>query len=567
MKSFKYCLASFLILGNMVTTPLVSALEQEVKNANSTEKVDEKLNQTTNESNIDFTENSKKQVQASDDVQTDSSSGTPRYSVGQTVDLMDQNTKKRWNITIEKDFYQVNQYLGRNTDTDVVIPTEMSIVLLGTMQTKKKVRVNGGSTKFMQNATGNPITSFRVEGNKEVLVNGVERFNNFFRNSSIESVDLTGLNINVIDSINMSNMFQGCSKLKNVKFGTTDFNNVTNMSRMFSGCTSLQSLDLSMLNTNKKALDMSYMFENTPALRKIDLRNTSLDTQDTNKILGDRATNETAVGKPLSVIVNPTTSSKFLNFDFVTESGRIPEAFPTLDANGGAFSSGASTLKYIDKICVTPKQLELSNFNSWKEGQTPSRKNHAFLGWKPSKNVNNATSIFDLLGVTYSAEWDNSIQEATNKVNGLFNGENLADGVNQDKINEAQAAVDKVTDEAKKQELQNKIDKAQELLNKQDEQAQIVQEATDKVNGLFNGENLADGVNQDKINEAQAAVDKVTDGAKKQELQNKIDKAQELLDKQDEQFAITSVDPYKEGISQYVTGTYKGKDAGYIRLM
>ncbi|MBF8807233.1 MAG: hypothetical protein IC227_00965 [Enterococcus lacertideformus] len=159
------------------------------------------------------------------------------------------------------------------------------------------------------------------------------------------------------------------------------------------------------------------------------------------------------------------------------------------------------------------------------------------------------------------------VQEATEKVNCLFNGENLADGVNQDKINEAQAAVDKVTDEAKKQELQDKINKAQELLNKQNEQAQIVQEATEKVNGLFNGENLADGVNQDKINEAQAAVDKVADEAKKQELQDKINKAQELLDKKNEQFTITSVDPYKEGVSQFVTGTYTGKNAGYIRLI
>ena len=105
------------------------------------------------------------------------------------------------------------------------------------------------------------------------------------------------------------------------------------------------------------------------------------------------------------------------------------------------------------------------------------------------------------------------------------------------------------------------------MLDKKNEQAQIVQEATDKVNGLFNGENLADGVNQDKINEAQAAVDKVTDEAKKQELQDKINKAQELLDKKNEQLTITSVDPYKEGVSQFVTGTYTGKNAGYIRLI
>ncbi|MBO0432906.1 immunoglobulin-like domain-containing protein, partial [Enterococcus sp. DIV0660C] len=30
---------------------------------------------------------------------------------------------------------------------------------------------------------------------------------------------------------------------------------------------------------------------------------------------------------------------------------------------------------------------------------------------------------------------------------------------------------------------------------------------------------------------------------------------------------ITSVDPYKEGISQFVTGTYTGDDAAYMRLV
>ncbi|MFS1046759.1 BspA family leucine-rich repeat surface protein [Enterococcus faecium] len=328
---------------------------------------------------------------------------TPRYSVGQTVNLMDQNTKKTWNITIEKDFYQVNQYLGRNLDTNVVIPTEMNIVLSGTKPTKKPVRLNGGSTKFMQNATGNSITSFRVEGNNAVLVNGVEGFKNFFRNSSIENIDLTGLNVNVINSIDFSNMFQDCSNLKNIKFGANNFNNVTNTSRMFSGCTSLQTIDLSMWNTNKSSLNMSYMFENTPALRKIDLRNIPLDNQNTERILGDKSTNKSAINQPLVVIVNPDTSSKLLNYDFVTQSGRIPESFPILDANGGIFSAGNSTLKYIEKICVTPSQLEISTFNAWKEQQIPTKKGNVFVDWQPSKDVDNAQSVLDLLDVTYTA--------------------------------------------------------------------------------------------------------------------------------------------------------------------
>ena len=101
-------------------------------------------------------------------------------------------------------------------------------------------------------------------------------------------------------------------------------------------------------------------------------------------------------------------------------------------------------------------------------------------------------------------------------------------------------------------------------MNEQNEQSQIVKEATDKVNALFNGENLADGVNQDKINEAQTAVDKVKDAGIKKALQDKISKAQSILDKV---FKITNIDPYIVGDSQFVTGSYTGKNAAYIRVV
>lgn len=458
---YKYLFVSCLILGNVVAIPAVSAIEEESNQSIPIEKVDEKIMATTTESfmeryqamneindqttitsstetstevsdaketkeqeiknenstdsdekeiieNKQLTESvesnqedSKCQAEISNDTQSSSYSGTPRYSVGQTVDLMDQNTKERWNITIEKDFYQVNQYLGTHS-TDIVTPTEMNIVLTGTRPTKKKVRLNGGSNKFMQNGAGAAITSFKVEGNNEVLVNGVEAFNNFFRNSSIQSVDLTGLNVNVISSIDMSSMFQGCTRLSNVKFGANNFNNVTNTSRMFSGCTSLESVDLSMWNTNKNSINMSYMFENTPALRRIDLRNLALDNQNTLEILGTPSTNHSAVNQPLAVIVNATTASRFLQFDFARESGRVPESFPVLDANGGQFSSGQSRLKYIDKICVTPEQLELSTFNTWKNNHLPSKTGTSFSQWTPSRSEGSPTSVFDLLGIIYT---------------------------------------------------------------------------------------------------------------------------------------------------------------------
>ena len=48
----------------------------------------------------------------------------------------------------------------------------------------------------------------------------------------------------------MSDMFSGCSSLKELNLNNFNTNNVTNMSLMFSGCSSLKELNLNNFNTN-----------------------------------------------------------------------------------------------------------------------------------------------------------------------------------------------------------------------------------------------------------------------------------------------------------------------------
>ena len=57
----------------------------------------------------------------------------------------------------------------------------------------------------------------------------------------------------------MSNMFFGCSSLKELKLNSFNTNNVRNMYRMFYGCSSLKELNLNNFNTNN-VTDMSWMF-------------------------------------------------------------------------------------------------------------------------------------------------------------------------------------------------------------------------------------------------------------------------------------------------------------------
>ncbi|MDQ0359916.1 toxin Cry1Ac domain D-VI-related protein [Breznakia pachnodae] len=140
-------------------------------------------------------------------------------------------------------------------------------------------------------------------------------------------------------------------------------------------------------------------------------------------------------------------------------------------------------------------------------------------------------------------------EDAQDKVDNLFNEDKtgLGDGVGQTEIDEAQKAVDQLPDGDKKEELQKEIDKAQDMLD------EMEQTAKDKVDNLFNEDktDLATGVGQTEIDEAQKAVDKLPNGDKKNELQKEIDKAQDMLDAKDAVNDLFNPDgSIKDGITQ-----------------
>ncbi|MBC2174597.1 toxin Cry1Ac domain D-VI-related protein [Listeria booriae] len=157
-------------------------------------------------------------------------------------------------------------------------------------------------------------------------------------------------------------------------------------------------------------------------------------------------------------------------------------------------------------------------------------------------NLDKAQELLNAKKAEEKAEQDR--QNAADKaVNELFKDNKPATGTikdttNQDAIDAAQKVIDAVKDQATKDALQANLDKAQELLNakKAEEKAeQDRQNAADKaINELFKDNNPATGeikdtTDQTAIDEAQKIIDKVTDPAVKQELQNNLDKAQELL--------------------------------------
>ncbi|WP_342604307.1 toxin Cry1Ac domain D-VI-related protein [Peribacillus sp. FSL E2-0159] len=141
----------------------------------------------------------------------------------------------------------------------------------------------------------------------------------------------------------------------------------------------------------------------------------------------------------------------------------------------------------------------------------------------------------DLLNKKEQAEKD--LSDAKNKVEDLFTDgkfDTLEGMTDQGAIDEAQEAVNKLPESAEKDRLQDLLNKAQDLLNKKEQAEKELNDAKNKVEDLFTDnkyDTLKGSTNQAAVDEAQTAVDKLPAGPEKNRLQDLVDKAEELLNK------------------------------------
>lgn len=168
--------------------------------------------------------------------------------------------------------------------------------------------------------------------------------------------------------------------------------------------------------------------------------------------------------------------------------------------------------RQIDKLFTSLDQTELA------PGVTLNAINQVKAMVNSIENNQDATEMNDAL-TKAEALFE---EKVVNAVDSLFDNGQLTPSITQEMIDEAQGLINQLVDGEKKKELQNKLNQAQELLTNQ----QNAQEAVDKLFG--NNGQLSPNVTLEMIKEVQALIDKVTDINKKQELQNKLDKAQKL---------------------------------------
>ena len=76
---------------------------------------------------------------------------------------------------------------------------------------------------------------------------------------------------------NMFSMFQGCVSLKFLDLSSFDTSKVLDMVHIFYGCSSLTSLDLSNFDFTRITFEPCHMFEESPNLKYLNLRNAKLN--------------------------------------------------------------------------------------------------------------------------------------------------------------------------------------------------------------------------------------------------------------------------------------------------
>ncbi|WP_144528567.1 toxin Cry1Ac domain D-VI-related protein [Peribacillus simplex] len=141
----------------------------------------------------------------------------------------------------------------------------------------------------------------------------------------------------------------------------------------------------------------------------------------------------------------------------------------------------------------------------------------------------------DLLNKKEQAEKD--LADAKKKVEDLFTDDKfdtLKGTTDQGAIDEAQEAINKLPEGAEKDRLQDLLNNAKDLLNKKEQAEKDLTDAKKKVEDLFTDDKfdtLKGTTDQGAIDKAQEAVNKLPEGAEKDRLQDLLNKAKDLLDK------------------------------------
>lgn len=225
--------------------------------------------------------------------------------------------------------------------------------------------------------------------------------NMFYNCPNLTNLDLS--NFDTSNVINMSFMFNGCSSLTNVNLSSFNTSKVISLRSLFEGCSNLSNLDLSNFDTSN-VIRLDNMFAGCLKLTKLDLRNFNLKNLEFNYPTGLKAVFNTVVDTPLTIIA---TDPFFFSYQYDEDKRTMPQIL--FNANEGIYANGKTQLNYFTSCAIRPEETSLEKLEEFKQNNLPTKTDFLFNGYTTTTDTSQATSVLDLIGTVYDAQWKKTI--------------------------------------------------------------------------------------------------------------------------------------------------------------
>ncbi|EHV0179938.1 BspA family leucine-rich repeat surface protein, partial [Enterococcus faecalis] len=216
----------------------------------------------------------------------------------------------------------------------------------------------------------------------------------FERMYSLENIDVSHFDTSKVTD--MTAMFMGLRKIKKLDLRNFNTSKVKIMIHMFNDCTSLTDLNVTSFDTSN-VNSMSNMFNYTPSLQVIDLSSFKI----TSSVAQTNYTNfVTTSNTSLTVIA---TDPYFFSYDYSRDKRTVPQIL--FNANGGNYVNGKTQLNYFTSCAIRPEETSLDKLEEFKQNNLPIKTGFLFNGYTTTTDTSQATSVLDLIGTVYDAQW------------------------------------------------------------------------------------------------------------------------------------------------------------------
>ena len=216
----------------------------------------------------------------------------------------------------------------------------------------------------------------------------------FERMYSLENIDVSHFDTSKVTD--MTAMFMGLRKIKKLDLRNFNTSKVTSMVHMFNDCASLTDLNVTSFDTSNVSA-MGNMFNYTPSLKVVDLSSFKITSSVAQVNYADfRTTSNT----PLTVIA---TDPYFFSYDYSRDNRTVPQIL--FNANGGNYVNGKTQLNYFTSCAIRPEETSLDKLEEFKQNNLPTKTGFLFNGYTTTTDTSQATSVLDLIGTVYDAQW------------------------------------------------------------------------------------------------------------------------------------------------------------------